>query len=188
MPKLLKRYRWGIALGLLLAALVVNLFFTSRPLMPHSVVQVEEIATLPDTFALERLRRNAQRGSGFIEHPRPAASWIDWRTTPLKIGWVYKEKGFLGMPFYAENISFGPSLYIDTGQGYSIVGVDAGDIALIEQELGSQAVTSYSFAWWKHAWGWLFPPLLILILWRWIVTRMNREEEEHEFIPAEIFE
>jgi hypothetical protein len=176
--KLIKDFRWTIALAALGLFVLVNLLLTNRPIGFYSMMQVEEIDTLPDSAPLAEIRRGALYGSGFIEHLRPAVSPLDRRTQPLRLGWVYKEAGFFGLPFYAENVSYGPTLYVDTGIGYVITGVSRSDISLIEREVGRPIITDYSFAWYRHVWGVLFLPLLFLLIWLWRKERHAREERQ----------
>ena len=174
---LIRRHWRSAAFGALLLAAVVNLFLTNRPPAFYKMLQVTEIETLPDTPALADVRRYTQIGAGFI----PKMGLVQWpradlSTRPVKVGWVYEERGFLGMPYSAVDVSNGPSLYIDTGNGYQLAGVGPSQIALLEEKVGRPFLRDYRFAWYWHVWGWLYPPLLAIFGWLWLRERRRREE------------
>jgi len=183
--KLIKEYRWTIALCALGLFVLVNLLVSSRPVGFYRMMQVEEIATVPDTPELAEVRRDTLRGSGFIEHLRPAIAPLDRQIQPLKLGWVYKEVGFFGMPYYAENVSYGPILYIDSGYGYSLLGIREDAVQAIESAVGRPVITGYRFAWYWHVWGLAFPLLLFALVWMWRRERHAREERQWTAHEAE---
>ena len=172
----LKAYWRTIVLAALGVAVLVNLVVSNRPIAFYSMLQVTEIETLPDTPELADVRRYTEIGSGFIPHMGLVWGRSDLRARPVKVGWVYKEVGFLGMPYYAENVSTGPSLYIDTGEGYQLAGVSPRQVPLLEEKVGRPFLQGYSFGWYWHVWGVLFPPLLLLLIWMWRRERHAREE------------
>ena len=172
--KKIKPY-WVVA-GLLAVFLIVNMVVTNRPLSGYKMLQIEEIATLPDTPELADVRRYTQIGSGNIPHLR--GNRTPTVNPPLKVGWVYEESGIMGLPYWASDVSTGPSLYYDTGYGYQIAGVAPGQVALLEQKAGSPVLTGYSFSGWRYMWGWLFPLTLILLAWLWVRER-NAAEDAH---------
>lgn len=171
--KKIKPY-WVVA-GLLAVFMIVNMVVTNRPLSGYSMFQIEEIATLPDTPELADVRRYTQIGSGFIPHMRGSGT-PPAGVPPLKVGWVYQERGIMGLPYWASDVSTGPSLYFDTGRGYQIAGVAPGQVALLEQKAGSPILTGYSFNGWRYMWGWLFPLTLLLLAWLWVRERKAAED------------
>ena len=164
--------------ALLVIGVVANLVLTRRPPSGYSMLEIEEIAELPDTPELADVRRYTEIGSGFIPHLRPRSEPVDIRDQPLKVGWVYKESGMLGLPYWAEDVSTGPSLFIDTGEGYQIAGVGPRQIPLLEQKVGRPFLSEYRFSAWKHMWGWLFPLSLLLLILLWLREARARERAE----------
>lgn len=171
-------YRWTIALALLGVAVLANFLFTSRSIFFYKMMQIEHIETLPDTPELAQTRRDAEIGSGFLEHMRVSPARLDIRSQPLRLGWIYEEAGFLGMPFYASNVASRPAVYLDNGDGYQAAGIRPEAIDAIEQAVGWPAIREHQWRWYRHAWGWLFPPLLIFLLWMWRRERHARDERE----------
>ena len=172
--KKIKPY-WVVA-ALLAVFVFANMIVTNRPLSGYKMMQVEEIATLPDTPELADVRLYAQnRPYGFIPHMRGSGA-APAGTPPLKVGWVYEERGIMGLPYWASVISTGPSLYFDTGTGYQLAGVAPGQVALLEQKAGSPVLTGYKFSGWRYMWGWLFPLTLLLLAWLWLRERRAAED------------
>lgn len=163
--------------AVLAIGVIANMLLSNRPMTGYGMLRIEEIATLPDTPELADVRRYTQIGSGFIPHMRghrpPGPG-----TPPLKLGWVYEEYGILSLPYWASNASTGPKLYFDTGYGYPVAGVTPRQIPLLEQKAGSPILSGYSFAWYRHVWGWVFPLSLVLLVWLWLRER-RAEEEAH---------
>ena len=175
----LKRVQLSWVLSAIIAVgVLVNLVLTNRPPSGYSMLQIEEIAELPDTPELADVRRYAEIGSGFIPHLRWSRSDIDMHDQPVKVGWVYKENGMLGLPYWASDVSTGPSLFIDTGEGYQIAGIAPGQIGLLEQKVGRPFLRDYRFQAWRHMWGWLFPLSLLLLILLWRRESRRREEAE----------
>lgn len=166
---------WIVAV-LIAVGVIANLILSNRPMSGYSMLQIEEIATLPDTPELADVRRYTEIGSGFIPHMRGVRTDVDIASQPLKIGWVYQEGGIMSLPYWAQDVSTGPSLYIDTGRGYQIAGVTPAQTPLLEQKVGRPIVSTYSFQWYKHIWGWAFPISLILLIWLWRREMLAREE------------
>lgn len=173
---------WVVA-GLLAVFMIVNIAVSNRPLAGYSMLQIEEIATLPDTPELADVRRYTQIGSGFIPHLRGSGTPI--ANPPLKVGWVYQESGIMSLPYWASDVSTGPSLYFDTGTGYQIAGVAPGQRALLEQKAGRPIFEGYSFSAWRHMWGWFFPLTLILLVILSARERNAAEDARWEFDEGE---
>lgn len=173
----IKAHKWTIALALLGIAVLANVFTTNRPLAFYKMVQVTEVVTVPDVPELADIRRNAEIGSGFLPHMGIVCCHArDVTAQPVRLGWVYEERGFLGMPYMAHNMSSGPTLYVDNGAGYQIAGISREQLARLEQAVGRPVASEYRFAWYWLVWGVLFPPALALLTWLWLRDRRRREE------------
>lgn len=170
--KWIKPY-WVVA-ALLAIGVLGNMLFSSRPMTGYSMLRIEEIATLPDTPELADVRRYTEIGSGYIPHMRVRGT--PEARPPLKLGWVYQERGIMSLPYWASDVSTGPSLYYDTGFGYQIAGVAPGQVALLEQKAGSPVLSGYRFSPWWHMWGWVFPLTLILLAFLWLRERRAAED------------
>jgi hypothetical protein len=164
-----------VLIAAMAVAVIANLLLSNRPPQGYTMYQIEEIATLPDTPELADVRRYTEIGAGELPHLRGARR-VDIDDQPLRVGWVYQESGILSLPYWAENISTGPSLYIDTGDGYRIAGVTPGQIPLLEQKVGRPILRDYQFRWYRHIWGWGFPLALALLIWLWVREARAREE------------
>lgn len=174
-----KTHKWAILLGLLGAFVLANAFLTNRPLAFYKMVQVTEIAVIPDVPELADIRRNVEIGSGFLPHMGLVCCYAkDPSTQTARIGWIYEEQGFLGMPFFASDISTGPTLYIDIGSGYRIAGISREQIGRLETAVGSPDVTDYRFAWYRQVWGGPFALLTLFAGLMWFRDRRRREEAE----------
>lgn len=170
-----------IALAALGVAVLVNIFTTNRPVAFYRMVQITQIGSVPDAPELADLRENVQYGSGFMPHMGLVCCRArDVRAQPIRIGWVYEEHGFLGMPYSANNISVGPTLYVDNGEGYRLSGISSDQIARLEQAVGRPLVGDYQFRWYLQVWGMLFPPLLAFLAWLFFSDRRRREEASWE--------
>ena len=166
---------WILA-SLLAVGVIANALLTNRPLQGYSMYQIDEIGTLPDTPALADVRRYTEIGAGEIPHLRGASDDVDPSRQPLKLGWIYRESGILGLPYWAENVSTLPSLYIDHGDGYRYAGVGPRQVPLLEEKAGRPVLRDYEFHWYRHVWGWLFPLSLALLIMLWRKEALAREE------------
>ena len=174
---LVKRVPWALVLlGLLIVAGVANMILSNRPpLRGYTMLQITDIATLPDSPELADVRRYTEIGAGDLLHRRGRRG-VDIEDQPLRLGWVYQESGFLSLPLWAENVSTGPTLYIDTGHGYRIAGVARGQRALLEQKVGWPVVREYQFRWYLHVWGWAYLLAVAVLIWLSLKERRAREE------------
>jgi hypothetical protein len=173
-----RRVPWSLVLLALFAvAVVANMVLSDRPLLrSYTMLQIDEIATLPPTPDLADVRRYTEIGAGELGHSRGLRQPLDIEDQPLRLGWVYQESGILNLPFWAENVSTGPTLYIDTGYGYRIAGVAPGRIDLLERKVGRPVVRDYRFRWYLHVWGWAAVLSLALLIWLWRKEAGTREE------------
>ncbi len=166
---------WVLA-ALLAVAVLANALLTNRPLQGYSMYQIEEIATLPETPELADVRRYTEIGAGEIPHLRGARDDLDASAQPLKLGWLYRESGILGLPYWAENVSTLPALYIDYGDAYRYAGVGPRQVSLLEEKAGRPVLRDYEFRWYRHVWGWLFPLAIGLLILLWRKEARAREE------------
>ena len=174
---------WVLA-ALLAVGVLANALLSNRPLQGYSMYQIEEIATLPETPELADVRRYTEIGAGEIPHLRGARDDVDAEAEPLKLGWVYRESGILGLPYWAENVSTLPALYIDYGDAYRYAGVGPRQVPLLEEKAGRPVLRDYEFRWYRHVWGWLFPLAigLLILLWR----KEARAREEAMWAPDSV--
>lgn len=166
---------WILA-SLMAAGVFANALLSNRPLQGYTMYQIEEIATLPDTPELADVRRYTEIGAGEIPHLRGGNDDADAGKQSLKLGWIYQESGILGLPYWAENVSTMPSLYIDYGDGYRYAGVGPRQVPLLEEKVGRPVLRDYEFHWYRHVWGWLFPLSLALLIVLWRKEARKREE------------
>lgn len=175
---ILKRIPISLVLAVLMVVgVLANALLSNRPLQGYTMYQIEEIATLPDSPELADVRRYTEIGAGEIPHLRGARN-VDADEQPLKLGWLYRESGILGLPYWAENVSTMPALYIDYGDAYRYAGVGPRQVPLLEQKAGRPVLRDYQFHWYRHVWGWMFPLALALLIWLWRKEARAREEEE----------
>lgn len=167
---------WFLA-SLMVVGVFANALLSNRPLQGYTMYQIEEIATLPDSPDLADVRRYTEIGSGELPHLRGARN-VDADEQPLKLGWLYRESGILGLPYWAENVSAMPILYIDYGDGYRYAGVGPRQVPLLEEKAGRPILRDYEFRWYRHVWGWLFPLALGLLILLWRKEARSREEAE----------
>lgn len=171
-----KRVPWAtVLLGLVAILGVANMLFLDRPMRGYTKLQIDRIATLPDTPELADVRRYTEIGAGELGHVRGRRE-LDISEQPLHLGWVYQESGFLGLPLWAENVSTGPTLYLDTGWGYRVAGVAPGQRDLLEQKVGRAVISDYQFRWYLHVWGWAYLLALAVLIWLSLKERRAREE------------
>ena len=175
---ILKRIPISLVLAVLMVVgVLANALLSNRPLQGYTMYQIEEIATLPDSPELADVRRYTEIGSGEIPHLRGVRDDVDAADQPLKLGWIYRESGILGLPYWAANVSTMPALYIDYGDRYRYAGVGPNQVALLEEKAGRPILRDYRFSWQRHVWGWLFPLALALLIWLWRKEARQREAE-----------
>ena len=171
-----------IFLSLLAVAMAAVLLLSERPWGLTSSPRVEEVAILPDDPRLEPVRRYTQWGSGMLpyvsERARKAAAN---EIPPLKLGWTYREWNMLGMPFYASAEPYGGNgfvTYLELTGGIKVAVINDDQMALLEELAGRSLSEGYSFAWYRHVWGWLF--VIGLLVWHWLSSREIKRAEAAE--------
>lgn len=161
-----------IAAGVLVLFTLGAILFSGKPVFAFSLYQVHEIRTLPDDPRLEDVRRYAQ--TAMIPYPNGRVRDDLAGRQPLKLGWVYYDYGILSMPYWAES-GFGPVVYIEGEYGLDLAQLGPSQIGMLEERGGGSVPRDFSFPWYLHVWGWLFPILLLLWLWLW-----RREDKKRE--------
>jgi hypothetical protein len=163
-----------IVLGVLIAGVLAAMIFSGRPWRGYSAYQIREIRTLPDDPRLASVRRYTQ----IALYPYvggEARPELSIGRQPVRLGWAYQEYGILGMPYWAQSDQ-GLVVYMEAPDGLQFGPVTPGQIPVLEAAGAGQIPRDYSFPWYFHIWGWLFPPAFLLWLWLW--RREDRAREE----------
>ena len=164
-----------IAAGVLVLFVLGSILFSGRPVFAFSLYQVHEIRTLPDDPRLEDVRSYTRVAEIPWSNGRVRDDLAGQRQ-PLKLGWVYYDYGILSMPYWAQS-GFGPVVYLEGAYGISFAQLSPSQIGMVEERGSGPIPRDYSFPWYLHIWGWLFPILLLLWLWLWRREDRKREAE-----------
>jgi hypothetical protein len=159
----------------LLGALALALLFSGRPWRGYSMPRVAEIAVLEDSPRLADVRHYTEIGSGifpYIGGPRPDLAGT---RPPLRLGYAYNENGILGLPYWVGD-EYGLVTYIETVDGIQFAAIAPGQVALLDEMIGSPAASGYAFRWYLRIWGWLYFAAFLALVFSW--WREDRGEEE----------
>lgn len=165
-----------VILALLIIFTLSAMIFSNRPWRGYTSPWIEDIATLPDNDRLAPVRRYTEIGAGVIFHIGGRRPEFEGYRAPLKLGYAYHEYGILGMPYWVGD-EYGLVTYIETPEGRQYAGIAPGQIPLLDEMMGEPIASTYRFRWWLQIWGWIFPILLVALVFAWLREGRIREEE-----------
>jgi hypothetical protein len=166
--------------GILVLAMVAAILLGGRPKLPANTPRIHAIEQLPDDAKLAKVRRYTEYGSGILpynrreQQDRAMRDWSDRQ--PLRVGYSYREISFFGLPVWAYP-EYGLVTFIEVPAGYNMAILRPQQVELL-QELTGRDYSDYSFPWWKHLWGWLFPIGFIAAALRLLQEDRRRREAE----------
>src|SRR4051794_32893250 len=175
---------------LLLAAAAVGIFMLSpRGWSMANTPQIEEVATLPETAAVE----NALAGVApnmilpYLPGEAQARSVAALsRQRDRRLGYAFREVSIIKMPLWAYEEG-GLVVYRELPQGYSVEPIASEQVTALERATG-RSYSNHRLTLWRHLWGWLF--VAGFILW-WFMARRDEarrvaraEGGEAELEPA----
>jgi hypothetical protein len=97
----------------------------------------------------------------------------------LDLGYSYREISALWMPFTAFKDQ-GFVLYAGTGDAISVAPVTDVDRDAMVKSVGRDLITTYSFPYYAHVWGWL--SVLALVLATWLMIKRAERKRDREGI------
>ena len=145
--------------GFLVLAMVAAIILGGRPKLPANTPRIDYVEQLPDDPKLAKVRRFTEYGSGILPYnkrelqDRATRRWHERQ--PLRVGYSYREISFFGLPLWAYP-EYGLVTVIEVPQGFNIAILQPQQVLLL-QELTGRDFSGYSFPYWRHLWGWIFP-------------------------------
>ena len=149
---------------LLLAAGAVAVFMLSpRGWSMANTPRIEEVATLPETAAVETALADTYPNMVLPYLPGEAqmrAVAAPSRQRDRRLGFAYREVSIMKMPLWAYDDG-GLVVYRELPQGYSVEPIGPEQVSALEHATG-QVYSSHRLTLWPHLWGWLFAAGFIL--------------------------
>lgn len=170
-----------VAAGITILFVVGAILVSGRPILYYSASVIEDELVVPEerTEALRRLLPVV-----IIPYPngRVRPSLADTRQ-PVRLGYVYTEYGFLGMPLWAHlEPDLDTVFYMEGESGYYAATINnaasnnPARLAYWERETGISIPREHGTRWYNHIWGWLLPVLLLI----WFLLRRKEDWEREE--------
>lgn len=163
---------------LLLAAGAVAVFMLSpRSWSMANTPRIEEVATLPETAAVEAALADTYPNLVLPYLPGEAqvrAVAALSRQRDRRLGYAYREVSIMKMPLWAYGDG-GLVVYRELPQGYSVEPIAPEQVSALERATG-RSYSSHRLAPWPHLWGWLFAAGFIL--WWFLAQRDATERAE----------
>ena len=160
------RYRRGVIVGVILLYAVAVLVFTDRTLPFGSRAMILPGASIPTASAPAGYAEALdQYGVHLPKHGERAIMQSAPLAPPdrLRFGYSGTETSILGAPYWFGKDD-GYVVYYETLREFVYAPVNDDYMRKIGLP-GPMPLSSQSFGWWRHVWGWVFP--LALAGWGW---------------------
>jgi hypothetical protein len=175
-----------IILLLLAAGIATVLLLSPRGWSMANTPRIEEVATLPETAAVETALADTYPNMILPYLPgeaqaRSAAALS--RQRDRRLGYAYREVSIMKMPVWAYEEG-GLVVYRELPAGYSVEPIAPEQVAALEKATG-RTYSNHRLALLPHLWGWLF--VAGFVLW-WFVARRDeaRRAERAESAETEL--